>query len=156
MPAPAHLVQARLESGPLSKKWAVSPKSCSKKSGHQFALKRKRSLRMKHSAMETCLCGSRDPFLFIRIHMKSPLTAFHVSINSSKMIGIKGSKHSLLTKAALRLPPAAPRPPPSRSPLLTGPIVPPSQSSCTMNKDIKAQGLGLVEVVEGNTSKGEK
>jgi len=25
-----------------------------------------------------------------------------------------------------------------------------------MNKDIKAQGLGLVEAVEGNTSKGEK
>lgn len=111
---------------------------------------------MKRSATETCLCGSGVPFIFIRIHMKSPLAASCVSINSSKMIGIKGSKHSLLTKANPRFPPAAPCPPPSLSPPLTGPIVRPSQSSCTTNKDIKVQGPGLVEVVGENTSKGEK
>lgn len=33
--------------------------------------------------------------------------------------------------------------------------MPPSQGSCAANKDIKAQGLGLVQVVEGNTSEGE-
>lgn len=101
---------------------------------------------MKHSAMETCLCGSRDPFLFIRIHIKIPLAASRLSINSSEMIGIKGSKHSLLTKVLpptpRRLPPAAPRPPPSRSPPLTGPFVPPSQKQLRSEQRHRGAGAG--------------
>lgn len=93
---------------PFIKEMGRFPPVLQRKNGHQFALKRKRKLGTKHSAMETCLCGSQDPFLSVRIHMKSPLTAFRVSINSSRMIGIKGSKHSLLTKAPLCLPAAAP------------------------------------------------
>lgn len=85
------------------------------KNGHQFALKRNRKLGTKHSAMETCVCGSQDPFLSVRIHTKSPLAAFRVSINSSKMIGIKGSKHSPADKSPL--PPACSSPPPAAAPL---------------------------------------
>lgn len=138
---------------PFIKEMGSSTPVLQRKNGHQFALKRNRKLRTKHSAMETCVCGSQDPFLSVRIHMKSPLAAFRVSINSSKMIGIKGSKHSLLTKAPLCLPAAAPRPLPPLSPALTGPIVPLSHSSCTGNKDIKARGRGLLELWEETQAK---
>lgn len=98
---------------PFIKEMGSFPPVLQCKKGHQFALKRNHKLSTKHSAMETSFCGSQDPFLSVRIHMKSPLSAFRVSVNSSKMIGIKGGKHSLLTKAPLCLPAAAPAPLPS-------------------------------------------